>query len=243
KAAFDIINTDRATGTMLSYEISSKYKKDALPKGSLAFIFRGCAGQRLAAFAAPGFRLAVSGEPHDYCGTGLSGGELVIYPDSTSKFAASENIIIGNVALYGATNGHAYINGLAGERFAVRNSGAVAVVEGVGDHGCEYMTGGIVAILGETGRNFAAGMSGGMAYIFDEKQEFESNCNVASVDLDPLDADDIQILQQLVTDHHKNTNSSKAAEILGNWERSISKFIKVMPKEYKAVLAKKKSQQ
>ncbi len=243
KASFDIINTDRATGTMLSYEISSKYKKIGLPKGSLDFKFRGSAGQSFGAFAAPGLRLELEGEANDYFGKGLSGGELVIYPDSTSKFDASENIIIGNVALYGATDGHTYINGLAGERFAVRNSGAVAVVEGVGDHGCEYMTGGIVAILGETGRNFAAGMSGGMAYIFDEKQEFESNCNIASVDLDPLDADDVLVLQQLIKDHFANTNSPKAQAILGNWERSVSKFIKVMPREYKAVLARKKSQQ
>lgn len=243
EASFNIVNTDRATGTMLSYEISSKYKKGGLPIGSMDFKFRGSAGQSFGAFAAPGLRLELEGEANDYFGKGLSGGELIVFPDRVSKFVASDNIIIGNVALYGATLGNAYINGLAGERFAVRNSGAIAVVEGVGDHGCEYMTGGTVVVLGETGKNFAAGMSGGMAYIFDEKQEFESNCNTASVDLDPLDSDDLLLLSQLIRDHVKNTGSKLAQNILDNWEKSISSFIKVMPKEYKAVLEKRKKSQ
>ncbi len=241
QASFPIKNTDRATGTMLSYEISSKFKGQGLPEASLHFNFRGSAGQSFGAFAAPGLRLELEGEANDYVGKGLSGGQLIIYPDRLSRFPAAENIIIGNVALYGAISGEAYIHGFAGERFAVRNSGAKAVVEGVGDHGCEYMTGGTVVILGDTGRNFAAGMSGGVAYVYDFHKNFKEKCNAASIDFDPIEADDVQLLQEMIQKHIKFTGSGLATSIISNWDKAVKHFIKVMPQEYKAVLQKKKN--
>lgn len=240
---FKIVNTQRAVGAMLSNEISKIYHGVGLPEGTIRFSFKGSAGQSFGAFAAPGLTLMLEGDSNDYFGKGLSGGQLVVYPDVRSKIVPNKNIIIGNVALYGGTGGEAFINGMAGERFAVRNSGVNAVVEGIGDHGCEYMTGGRVVILGPTGRNFAAGMSGGIAYVFDPHSSLEQNCNLEMVDLDPINADDIKLMKALITKHLRFTGSKAAEEILTDWSRYASSFIKVMPKEYKAVLlsrAKKK---
>ncbi|MCB0285003.1 MAG: glutamate synthase subunit alpha, partial [Calditrichaeota bacterium] len=167
---------------------------------------------------------------NDYFGKGLSGGKLIVYPDRHAKFDASENIIIGNVAFYGATSGEAYINGLAGERFCVRNSGVNAVVEGIGDHGCEYMTGGRAVILGSTGRNFAAGMSGGIAYIFDQRKSFMKNLNLEMVDVDPMEKEDIDFLHKMINNHSNYTNSKIANYILENWQQAVYQFVKVMPK-------------
>lgn len=240
RSTFEIVNTDRSTGTLLSHEISKKYKGEGLPEGTIDFKFVGSAGQSFGAFAAPGLLLRLEGEANDYFGKGLSGGVLAVHPHQDSSFKAAENIIIGNVALYGAISGQAYINGMAGERFAVRNSGATAVVEGVGDHGCEYMTGGTVVILGETGRNFAAGMSGGIAYVWDKERTFMASCNMASIDLEPLEDEDIKTLKGLIQKHVKLTDSKLGKDILEDWNKTASQFIKVMPREYKAVLLKRK---
>ncbi|WP_017731649.1 glutamate synthase large subunit [Nafulsella turpanensis] len=241
RASFELINTDRAIGTLLSNEISKKFGKEGLVEGSIHFRFKGSAGQSFGAFAAPGLRLELEGEANDYFGKGLSGGQLIVYPDVSSSFKPEENILIGNVAFYGATSGEAYINGLAGERFCVRNSGATAVVEGVGDHACEYMTGGTVVILGETGRNFAAGMSGGMAYVFDSEKRLLQRCNKEMVDFEPIEFDDEKILRQLLENHQKFTGSSLAKSLLSNWKESLSQFTKVLPGEYKAVLESRKN--
>ncbi|SDK28813.1 glutamate synthase (NADPH/NADH) large chain [Catalinimonas alkaloidigena] len=240
---FEIINTDRSTGTMLSNEISKRYGSGGLPSGTIHLKFRGSAGQSFAAFSAPGIHFEVEGEANDYFGKGLSGSRLVIYPDRTSQFKASEQIIIGNVAFYGATSGEAYIRGQAGERFCVRNSGVKAVVEGVGDHGCEYMTGGRVVVLGETGRNFAAGMSGGVAYIYDPHENFPSQCNKELVELEALEEEDKELVRELVENHAMYTESALAQGLLENWEKEIGSFIKVMPREYKAVLQRRRQQQ
>ena len=237
---YRITNTDRATGTMLSYEISSKYKGVGLPVGTLHFKFKGSAGQSFGAFAAPGIQFELEGEANDYFGKGLSGGHLALYPPKTATYPASENIIAGNVALYGATAGEAYIRGQAGERFAVRNSGAKTVVEGVGDHGCEYMTGGIVVVLGETGRNFAAGMSGGMAFVYNPASTFAERCNREMVEFDELDTEDVIELKRLIQNHFDKTESAVAEGILGDWENALQHFIKVMPSDYKLVLQKQK---
>ena len=182
----------------------------------------------------------MEGEANDYFGKGLSGGQLILYPPKTARFNANENIIVGNVAFYGATSGEAYIRGQAGERFCVRNSGVKAVVEGVGDHGCEYMTGGVAVILGETGRNFAAGMSGGTAYVFDPNQQFAGRCNMEMVEFDTLEEEDLQELHRLISNHQQFTGSDVAAALLGNWENTIKQFIKVMPTDYKLVLQNRK---
>jgi glutamate synthase domain-containing protein 3 len=194
---------------------------------------------------AKGVTLTLEGEANDYVGKGLSGGRIVVYPPRGSGFAPEENILIGNVALYGATSGEAFFNGVAGERFAVRNSGATAVVEGVGDHGCEYMTNGLVLVLGSCGRNFAAGMSGGVAYVFDERLDFtEKRCNLDSVDLEPLlDGQDVQLVRDLVTRHMELTGSPRAKWILANWQDMVSRFIKVFPHEFKRVLGVTRSEQ
>lgn len=239
-AEFPVQNTDRAIGTMLSNEISKKYEKEGLPDNTINFRFRGSAGQSFGAFAAPGLKLELEGEANDYFGKGLSGARLVVYPDRTAKFRPEENIIIGNVAFYGATAGEAYIRGLAGERFCVRNSGVKAVVEGVGDHGCEYMTGGVAVILGETGRNFAAGMSGGMALVYDPHERFHQYCNMELVDFDPLEYEDLEMLKELIENHRHYTGSTVAEAILDNWSESLEKFVKVMPREYKAALLRKR---
>jgi len=240
KSNFDIKNTDRSTGTMLSNEISKKYKGKGLEDATIDYRFRGSAGQSFGAFGASGIQFTLEGEANDYFGKGLSGGRLVVVPDRDSKFEPSQNIIIGNVAFYGATNGEAYIRGMAGERFAVRNSGIKTVVEGIGDHGCEYMTGGIVVVLGETGKNFAAGMSGGMAYIYNPQQTFERRVNMEMIDLDPIENEDIITLRHMIRQHFKYTGSKVALHILNDWDTELQHFIKVMPRDYKAVLEERK---
>ena len=240
RAEFPIKNTDRTTGTMLSHEITKRYKKEGLPEDTIWLKFRGSAGQSFGAFAAPGLTMELEGEANDYFGKGLSGAKLILYPDRNSRFVPEENIIIGNVAFYGATSGEAYIRGKAGERFCVRNSGLQAVVEGVGDHGCEYMTGGRVVILGETGRNFAAGMSGGIAYVYDVNNLLAQRYNPEMVDLDPLDQEDEVLLHHLISRHHQYTRSKVAEFLLNDWENQLKNFVKVFPKDYKRVLQQQK---
>jgi glutamate synthase (NADPH) large chain len=229
---------------MLSGEVARRYGSAGMPDDTVRLQLTGSAGQSLGAFLAKGVTVTLEGEANDYVGKGLSGGRLVVYPPSGSTFAPEENIIIGNVALYGATSGEAFFNGVAGERFAVRNSGATAVVEGVGDHGCEYMTNGLAVVLGSCGRNFAAGMSGGIAYVFDERGDFaEKRCNTQSVDLEPLvDVSDIRIVRDLITRHQLLTNSPRAKWILDNWNDVVSRFIKVFPHELKRVLGLSESE-
>jgi glutamate synthase (NADPH) large chain len=243
QANFNIISTDRSTGTMLSHEISKIYKGQGLPDNTIHLKFKGSAGQSFGAFAARGLTMELEGEANDYFGKGLSGSKLIVYPHQEAKLVAQENMIIGNVAFYGATSGEAYIKGLAGERFCVRNSGVQTVVEGVGDHGCEYMTGGTVVILGDTGRNFAAGMSGGVAYIYDPQHQFSQFCNTELVDLEAPDSEDEQNLLQLIRNHLNYTNSDVAKMLLNNWNNGFPLFVKVMPRDYKVVLMKRKAQQ
>ncbi len=239
KASFPIKNTDRTVGTIVSNEITKKYRAAGLPEDTIHFKFEGTAGQSFGAFNTRGLKLELEGDANDYFGKGLSGAKLIVYPSSKATFTAEENSIIGNVALYGATSGSAYIRGKAGERFAVRNSGATVVVEGVGDHGCEYMTGGTAVILGDTGRNFAAGMSGGIAYIYDLQQSFASKCNTEMVDLDPLDETDGIVLRQLIDQHASYTGSTVAQFILKDFDNQLQHFVKVFPRDYKKVLQKR----
>lgn len=237
--SFDLKNTDRTIGTLLSNEVSKVYGSDALPDNTINYKFHGYAGQSFGAFAAKGLSFELEGEANDYVGKGLSGAQLTIYPRKESVYNASENIIIGNVALYGATSGRLFVRGQAGERFAVRNSGATAVVEGLGDHGCEYMTGGRVLVLGETGRNFAAGMSGGIAWIYDLSGTFHEKCNGEMVDLEKLDMQDETEIISLLKKHIHLTNSDLANHILSNWQDAKPFFVKVFPREYKQVLLAK----
>ena len=265
RIAKPIRNTDRATGAMLSGEIARRYGHAGLPDDTIAISLTGTAGQSFGAWAARGLTLDLEGEANDYVGKGLSGGRLVVRPPARSGVVPEESIIVGNTALYGAIAGEAYFRGVAGERFAVRNSGAVAVVEGLGDHGLEYMTGGVVAVLGPTGRNFAAGMSGGIAYVLDEAGDFARRCNLAMVELEPvleeadllerlhhrgadiechgrvdvqsnLTAHDEERLVSLITAHRRYTASAKAAKILENWPAFRAKFVKVMPVEYRKAM-------
>ncbi|KAF0237502.1 MAG: glutamate synthase (NADPH/NADH) large, partial [Chitinophagaceae bacterium] len=228
-ASFEIKNTDRTVGTIVSNEITKVYKGDGLPADSIHFKFTGTAGQSFGAFNTKGLTLELEGDANDYFGKGLSGAKLIVYPSTQASFTAEENSIIGNVALYGATSGEAYIRGKAGERFAVRNSGASVVVEGVGDHGCEYMTGGTAIILGDTGRNFAAGMSGGIAYIYDVNNTFSGKCNKEMVELDPLNEDDIHTIQSMISKHLTYTNSTVAKFILNDLDNQLKNFVKVFP--------------
>ena len=237
QANFNIRNIDRATGTMLSYEISKRFKAEGLPEGTIQYTFNGSAGQSFGAFGAKGIHFRLEGEANDYFGKGLSGGRLIVVPDKEATFIARDNIIIGNVAFYGATSGEAYINGCAGERFGVRNSGVTAVVEGIGDHGCEYMTGGVVVVLGETGENFAAGMSGGVAYVYDKENTFSPRLNREMVEMEVLENDDLDILKQLVLNHYFYTKSPFSGELLDHWSTEMLHFKKVMPADYKKVLA------
>jgi glutamate synthase (NADPH/NADH) len=233
----DIVNTDRAMGTSLSYQISKRYGEDGLPMDTVHVNIKGSAGQSFGAFCAPGVTLELEGDANDYVGKGLSGGRLIIYPPRASVFKAEENVLIGNVCLYGATSGTCFFRGVAAERFAVRNSGATAVVEGVGDHGCEYMTGGRVLILGSTGRNFAAGMSGGIAYILDIQQDFLSRLNPEMVEASGIDDPaEIAFVRGLIEDHHHYTGSELAARILLDFNRALPRFVKVLPVDYKRVL-------
>ncbi len=236
-----ITNLDRATGSTLSGEVSKRYGEEGLPKNTINCKFDGSAGQSFGAFLAKGVAFKLEGDANDYLGKGLSGGKIVVVPPTGSTFKPEENIIIGNTVLYGATEGNVYVRGVAGERFCVRNSGALAVVEGVGDHCCEYMTGGRVVVIGKTGRNFAAGMSGGIAYVLDEGGNFDYFCNKGLVELSPVeDAADIQELQFLLNKHLLHTNSEKAQDILVNWNKYLPKFVKVIPFEYKKVLQEEK---
>ena len=230
-----IKNTNRVVGTILGNEITKRHWQ-GLPDDTVHLKFQGSAGQSLGAFVPKGVTIELEGDANDYVGKGLSGGRIIIYPDARSTFVADENIIIGNVALYGATAGEVFIRGMAGERFAVRNSGVNTVVEGVGDHGCEYMTGGKVVVLGETGRNFAAGMSGGVAYILDEKGDFALRCNPQMVALEKLESDEAEMLRLLIKRHADFTRSQKAYRILALWDDMVPMFVKVMPKDYKRVL-------
>ncbi|PYM83393.1 MAG: glutamate synthase subunit alpha, partial [Candidatus Rokuibacteriota bacterium] len=232
-----IRNVNRTVGTLLGYEITSRHGSEGLPDDTIRLHFAGSAGQSFGAFLPRGVTFTLEGDANDYWGKGLSGGTLSVFPPRPSTFVPEDNIIIGNVALYGATGGEAYVRGLAGERFAVRNSGARAVVEGVGDHGCEYMTGGRVVVLGRTGRNFAAGMSGGVAYVLDRAGDFRRRCNLGMVDLEPLaEAEEIGLVRDLIARHVAHTESAYAARILADWATLQSTFVKVMPRDYKRVL-------
>ena len=239
---FPIVNTDRATGAMLSYHISKKHGEEGLPADTIQFGFKGSAGQSFGAFLAPGVTFGLSGDANDYVGKGLSGGKIFIYPPKESTLVPEDNILIGNTVLYGAVSGKAFFRGIAGERFAVRNSGAQTVVEGVGDHGCEYMTGGTVVVLGSTGRNFAAGMSGGLAYVLDRDSDFEIHCNKSGVDLVSVDeAEDAQQLKSLIEEHFQSTQSAVAKKVLDEWEETLPKFVKVYPTDYRRVIEKRKN--
>jgi glutamate synthase domain-containing protein 3 len=232
-----IANVNRTVGTMLSHNVVKVWGERGLPYDTVHIKFKGSAGQSFGAFLAKGITLELEGDSNDYVGKGLSGGRLIIYPPKESIFVPEENVLIGNVALYGATAGRAFFRGRAAERFCVRNSGARAVVEGVGDHACEYMTGGRAVILGPTGLNFAAGMSGGVAYVYDAEGDFERKCNLGTVDLDPVDADeDIAELRELIELHKQYTGSHVAERILDAWPGVLGQFVKVMPTDYKRVL-------
>jgi glutamate synthase (NADPH/NADH) large chain len=263
----EIRNFNRTFGAMLSGEVAKRYGHAGLPDDTIYIKARGIAGQSFGAFLAAGITVELEGEANDYVGKGLSGGRLAIYPPKECPIVPEENIIVGNTVLYGAISGECYFRGVAGERFAVRNSGAVAVVEGVGDHGCEYMTGGVVVVLGQTGRNFAAGMSGGIAYVLNGQGDFERRCNLAMVELEPVLAEDsalessdhqggdlethglvdvmqdmtsndLRRLRLLIENHRRYTGSERAREILENWAEYAPKFIKVMPVDYRQALEK-----
>jgi glutamate synthase (NADPH/NADH) large chain len=260
-----IKNTNRSVGAMLSGRVAERYGHEGLPEDTVYIKLKGVAGQSFGAWLAHGVTLELEGEANDYVGKGLTGGRIVVYPPKECPIIAEENIVIGNTVLYGAISGECYFRGVAGERFAVRNSGAIAVVEGVGDHGCEYMTGGIAVVLGQTGRNFAAGMSGGIAYVLDEDRTFKQRCNLAMVELEPIaDEDealerldhqggdlethgkvdissdmtryDARRLRQLVERHMHYTGSSLARAILADWKKYLPKFVKVMPVDYRRAL-------
>jgi len=232
-----IRNVHRTVGTTLGYEITRRWGGEGLPDHTIRIRFRGSAGQSFGAFVPRGVTLTLEGDANDYWGKGLSGGRLIVFPPREATFVPEQNIVVGNVALYGATSGEAFVRGVAGERFAVRNSGAHTVVEGIGDHGCEYMTGGRVIVLGATGRNFAAGMSGGVAYVFDVDGEFQRRCNLGMVELGALDqAEDIALVRELIRRHVALTGSSYAARFLDDWIAVQPRFVRVMPKDYKRVL-------
>ena len=236
--ALPIRNTDRTTGTLLGYEVTKRYGGSGLPDDTIKIKLTGAAGQSFGAFLPHGITLMLEGEANDFVGKGLSGGRIVVRPPRSATFVAEDNIIIGNVSLYGATSGDAYIRGVAGERFAVRNSGAQAVVEGVGDHGCEYMTGGRVVVLGRTGRNFAAGMSGGMAYVLDLDGSFALNCNIEMVDLDQLEDDEEgSRVHELIARHVVLTGSAIGDRVLQGWPSMRGKLIAVIPRDFKRVRA------
>ena len=236
EASFKIKSTNRTVGTILGHEITKRHGGAGLPNDTIKLKFCGSAGQSFGAFVPRGVTMHIEGDANDYVGKGLSGGKIVIYPPKSSTFIAEENIIVGNVVLYGATSGEAYFRGVAGERFAVRNSGATAIVEGVGDHGCEYMTGGEVVILGPVGRNFAAGMSGGLAFVYDPKDNLRDLCNLQMVDIDPLTDEKLAELKNKIEVHVKYTDSQVGKRIIGNWSEEHKLFKLVFPKDYKRVL-------
>jgi glutamate synthase (NADPH/NADH) large chain len=240
-----IRNVHRTVGTILGSEVTRRYGAAGLPEDTIRIHFTGSAGQSFGAFLPRGISLTLEGDANDYLAKGLSGGRIIAFPPEGSTFVAEENILVGNVVLYGATSGECFLRGVAGERFAVRNSGAHTVVEGVGDHACEYMTGGRVVILGRTGRNFAAGMSGGIAYVLDEEGDFARRCNLEMVELEPLEErEELDAVQQLIRQHAECTHSTRAKKVLANWARMVPKFVKVMPKDYKrAMTAMKRAQE
>jgi len=230
-------NVHRTIGGMLAGEMARRFGQEGLPEGTIDLHFTGSAGQSFGAFVTRGMTLSLEGDANDYVGKGMSGGILAIRPLRGVDFAAQENIIVGNTALYGATSGKAFLNGMGGERFAVRNSGAIAVIEGVGDHGCEYMTGGHVLVLGRTGRNFGAGMSGGLAYVLDEAGDFKQRCNMGMVEIEALGPEDAQFVASLLKEHVTRTGSPQASALLANWDKAQTRFVKVVPTEYRRVLA------
>ena len=239
-----VVNTNRVVGTMLSHELAKARQGKPLADNTVHIKLTGSAGQSLGAWLYQGVNIELEGDANDYAGKGLSGGRLIIYPPKNATFVAQENIIVGNTVLYGATSGEAYFRGIAAERFCVRNSGAKTVVEGVGDHGCEYMTGGRVIVLGKTGRNFAAGMSGGIAYIWDKDKTFAALCNMGMVELEALDVDeDINEVKTLIENHFNYTGSDSAKAALDNWSETVKQFVKVMPTDYKRVLLEMKKQE
>jgi glutamate synthase (NADPH/NADH) large chain len=236
-ATLPIRNVNRVVGTMLGSEVTRRHGAKGLPADTIRLHFQGSAGQSFGAFIPSGETLTLEGDANDYIGKGLSGGRVIVFPPRGSRFAAASNVIVGNVAFYGATSGEAYVSGIAGERFCVRNSGLQAVVEGVGDHGCEYMTGGRVVVLGRTGRNFAAGMSGGLAYVLDEDGDFPSRCNREMVTLQALnDSDEIAEVRALVERHLCETQSDRAREVIAGWDAAVRRFVRVMPKDFARVL-------
>jgi glutamate synthase (NADPH/NADH) large chain len=234
--SYPISNVNRTVGTMLGSELTRRWGGEGLPDDTITIRFRGSAGQSFGAFVPRGMTLRLEGDANDYLGKGLSGGRIIVQPDRDATFVAEANIIAGNVILYGATGGQVFIRGVVGERFCVRNSGATAVVEGVGDHGCEYMTGGRVVVLGRTGRNFGAGMSGGIAYVHDRDGTFATRLNPEMVDIDPLDDEDTTFLRETVEQHLAETASAVAERMLLDWTSELDRFVKVMPKDYKRVL-------
>jgi glutamate synthase domain-containing protein 2/glutamate synthase domain-containing protein 1/glutamate synthase domain-containing protein 3 len=236
KAVLPIRNINRVVGTILGSEVTRRFGPEGLPEDTIHVHFQGSAGQSFGAFVPPGMTLELEGDANDYFGKGLSGGKLILYPPAGATFTPEHNIIVGNVALYGATSGEAYIRGMAGERFCVRNSGVKAVIEAVGDHGCEYMTGGRVVVIGPTGRNFAAGMSGGVAYILDEHGDFHRHCNLETVSLEQLEEEEVQELEEMVRHHAEYTGSERARHLLALWGDIVPKFVKVMPKDYRRML-------
>ncbi|HAO98623.1 MAG TPA: glutamate synthase subunit alpha, partial [Fibrobacteres bacterium] len=243
KAEFTIRNVNRTVGTILSSNVTRKYGAEALPEDTIRFKFTGSAGQSFGAFGAKGVTFELEGEANDYFCKGLSGAKAILYPPKASKFTARDNVIVGNVSFYGATSGEAYIRGKAGERFGVRNSGAQVVVESCGDHGCEYMTGGRVVVLGEIGRNFAAGMSGGVAYVFDPDGKNAGRVNPEMVDLEEVtEAEEAIELKERIERHHEYTGSQTAKEILTNWKANLPKFIKVMPRDFKRAMVEMKAE-
>jgi len=239
---FSILNTDRSTGTTASHEVAKWRGSAGLPEDALTFNLVGSAGQSFGAFGARGLTFNLVGESNDYTGKGLSGAKIIIRKPEDATIVAHDNIICGNVALYGATSGELYVNGIAGERFCVRNSGAKAIVEGVGDHGLEYMTGGEAIILGTTGKNFGAGMSGGIAYVFDAEGTLENRFNNDSADLEQPTAEDLAYLQKRIQTHWEHTGSARAKALIENWDTVSDQFVKVFPRDYKRVLEAKKAQ-
>ncbi|HWQ91790.1 MAG TPA: glutamate synthase-related protein, partial [Clostridia bacterium] len=238
RATIPIHNSNRVVGTMLGSEVTRRYHAEGLPEDTIHLHFKGSAGQSFGAFMPRGITFELEGDANDYFGKGLSGAKLMAYPPKSASFAPEDNIIIGNVAFYGATSGEAYVSGIAGERFCVRNSGATAVIEGIGDHGCEYMTGGRVVVLGTTGRNFAAGMSGGVAYVLNVAGDFARRCNLEMVSLERMvDPAEIEELKGLISRHEEYTGSRRAAVILASWADYQPKFVKVLPKDYARVVA------
>jgi glutamate synthase (ferredoxin) len=233
EANLKIATTDRTVGAILGSEVTRRYGEEGLPEDTIRLHFTGSAGQSFGSFLPRGVTLVLAGDSNDYVGKGLSGGRIIVYPPRESDLLAEKNVIIGNVALYGATSGEAYIRGMAGERFCVRNSGACAVVEAVGDHGCEYMTGGRVVILGSTGRNFAAGMSGGIAYVYDSDGTFPARCNLQMVELQKIeDKEEMKEIREMISRHAKYTGSAVARTILSQWSDELPKFVKVLPSDF-----------